>query len=191
MVWTLVSCYTPAYEKYLGDFTESLDTHGIKHLIIEGDELGSWNKNMMHKLVTIHFALSSLKTDIVWCDIDAKVINYPELFDVLMCDFAAFKLTVTPYNIEWVNAQYNFTPEILYYTGTMFFKNNDKNKQFLDKWIEIHEKYKDCNRPTQASLYWTLKEFPDLNVYDLPESYCWIKPYTVIEHYCASVVNNE
>lgn len=185
--WMIASYYTPDYEKFYIPFTESYANHGIKFIIIPVKK-EKWHKAVAGKMKYILDCFNQFPDyDFVWCDIDAVFREYPALFDEMDgYDFAAHKHIVTDAEMEWIEPMYGFKPEFLYYTGTMFFKNNERTRKFLDLWIKTHEKYKDYKRPTQASLYWTLKGMKDgdLTIYDLPSSYCYLRPDIVVEHFC-------
>jgi hypothetical protein len=156
----------------------------------------NWHENVADKPAFILKCLELFPDeDIVWVDIDAKLCQYPVLFDEIEEDFAAYQFPINDKTRGQVRQLYGFVLDFLYFTGTMFFKNNDKARELLRRWLKchfVHEKHK-C--PTQRSLYDALKyDCPKgLNIYNLPESYCYIMPKKgepdpdrVIEHYIVS-----
>jgi hypothetical protein len=159
--WMAVSFFTPdqAYRNHARELVATLDTFGIPHDVRERQPEGDWMVNVKMKA---RFILEMLAThedcDIVWIDADARVRQYPKLFDTLDADVAA---------------HYRNGKELL--AGTMFFRNGPVSRDLLAAWLEEMNNGEYDLFGDQRSLQALLKKNPGRwKVADLPA------PYTLI-----------
>lgn len=122
------------------------------------DDRGGWYKNTSYKAEFIIQMLQTTNQDVVYVDVDARLMRDPALFDSLDCEIAFHRLNCRFRGNELLG-------------GTVFFKNCEKIKEMLKVWAE------DCldnyHVWEQEKLDKCVKK-SDLNVYLLPVEYCAI-----------------
>lgn len=126
---------------------------------------GSWEANTHHKSKFIKKCLYDKTENLLYVDVDAVFKLYPTLIDTLECDIA-----YRTENFQWRK------DEAL--SGTIFLRNNDKVKKFVDRWIELNEarpaeRYKP-ETWEQKNLQTAQREFTELNYFNLPHEYVFI-----------------
>lgn len=173
----VVSMYTPddIYIEAVGNLVLSLDKFGIPHSVVRIDDRGSWEKNCQAKVDVILSELVSTDKNVVWVDADAQFTRYPDLFDSLVCDVG-----------------YYYLPETReYLSGTLFFSNTAKTKEFLTRWRDLNFTNTLWDQVNMKSVLMEMGE--GLSEYRLPVEYCkifdnkWQKcSDPVIVHYQAS-----
>jgi hypothetical protein len=181
----VIAYYTEStsYEVLSGNLKRSLQNFNLPHYIEAIDDLGSWEKNTHHKAYFIKEILNSRNQDILYVDVDAQFKSYPDLISSLDCDIA-----YRTQDFRWR------ADEAL--SGTLFLKNNDKVKKFVDRWIELNEAVPaERMKPEtweQKNMQRAQREMSDLIYYNLPPEYTFIydhmkimypKTIPVIEHY--------
>lgn len=153
--FTVVSGYTVAtpYEHEIQHLLRSLDLHSIdQRIIVAFESKGTWEKNCAHKATILLQAMQQCKTNVVWIDADAVVVQYPTLFDTITNQFAAY-----------------FDKGKILKSGTLFFKYSDPNVEMIQHWIDS------CQRdPTQWDQRVLQQVVNDLHpdTLKLPHSYC-------------------
>jgi len=160
--WLLVSFYTPEplYVQHAEGLAESCRRFKVPCEIDRVAPAGSWPKNVKMKGAFILQKLAEHPgTNIVWVDADARVRQYPALFDTLDADVAA----------HWKDGR-----QLL--AGTMYFKNSgDVGRKLLVEWIEEMKKPRYVLFGEQRSLDAILdRHLGRWRVVDLPA------PYTLI-----------
>lgn len=160
--WLLVSFYTPdpLYVQHAEGLAESCRRFKVPYEIDQVAPAGSWPKNVKMKAAFILRKLVEHPgTNIVWVDADARVRQYPALFDTLDADVAA----------HWKDGQ-----QLL--AGTMYFKNStDVGCKLLVQWMEEMRKPRYVLFGEQRSLDAILdRQLGRWRVVDLPA------PYTLI-----------
>lgn len=120
----IISMFTKdtPYEKDIDILSRSIDRYNIKYDIIGKDNTGNWIKNTYLKALTIKDAMNKYKIPVVWIDIDAKLVRYPDFFFNMNGEISYFKFD----NYE----------DIL--TGTLYFAYTDNCKRIIDDWININ-----------------------------------------------------
>ena len=181
----VIAYYTEStsYEVLAESLRQSLNQFSIPHYIEAINDLGSWEKNTHHKAYFIKSILESRNQDILYVDVDAKFKQYPELIPSLDCDIA-----YRTQDFRWR------ADEAL--SGTLFLKNNDRVKRFVDRWIQLNEATPaERMKPEtweQKNMQRAQREMTDLNYYNLPPEYTFIYDHMkmmypgvspVIEHY--------
>lgn len=179
--FVVVSFYTKenGYDKLAERLIDSLREFNIECHVDAIDDLGSWIRNAQYTHEFLRRMLDRYpEKSIVWTDADSVLRQYPELFNILDCDLAA-------YRHEWRSGRI----ELL--CGTMYFANNDSMKGFLDDCIKMDKQFPD--RRGAVNLAETLKMWIDkIRFQDLPAQYCKIfdlmrnVPDPVFEHFQAS-----
>lgn len=157
--------YEEVAQNYLIPSLEKLELPYDLQLI---DNLGSWNKNTSYKAT---FAKEMLKkhkgSNIVILDADARILEYPEIFDEIPNDYdiGAFILDRdTWYKNSYGKDRYEFL------SGTLFIRNSALGNFLVNQWeLEC----KNTNEWEQKVLFKVLKRF-DAKIYTLPMSYCYI-----------------
>jgi hypothetical protein len=123
---------------------------------------------------------------LLYVDVDAVFKAYPQIFETLDCDIA-----YRTENFRWR------ADEAL--SGTVYFRNNEKVKRMVDRWINLNESTPaERMKPEtweQKNMQRAQREFSDLVYYNLPPEYTFITDHTktmypglfpVIEHFQAS-----
>ena len=180
------SPYVEVAQKYL---LPSLAKLNIKPIVIETENYHNWNKNVAQKPLVALQLLKEHNTNIVLLDVDAKITQYPILFDTINCDIAFHTL-----NWDTWYQNNNGVKEVL--SGTLFLANNDKVKSLCQEW---HEEVVRTGAWEQKGLSTVLSRKKDISIFNLPIEYTWInslpngdKPYVkpngkiIIRHFQAS-----
>jgi len=111
----------------------------------------------------------------VYCDCDAKIHKYPELFDTIDCDIAFHTWVIRPERTDLLS-------------GTMYFNYNKTVLKFLDEWKEELAKTVQWEQKVLANV--VNKWNNNIKIYKLPGTYCkifdrmkHIKEPPIIEHF--------
>lgn len=170
----VVSYYTinSGYEMEVKRLKRSLDEFALPYDINPMPNKGNWFANVSARPQFILNMLNRYQRPVVWLDADARVIQYPYLFHLLRCDFAA----------HWRDHK-----ELL--GGTMYWNNTKPAIDLLQAWV--NELAKRSNGLTQKALQDILEQQTNCDSVNLPASYCYIdfmniKSQPVIEHLQAS-----
>jgi 5'(3')-deoxyribonucleotidase len=182
MSFVIISFYTKNTKYYEESLVleKSITKLNIPYKIYPVDSLKDWSKNCQQKSKVILQSFSEFPSqNIVYTDADSIIHSYPTLFDNIQEDIAYHYL-------PWRN-------EIL--SGTVLFKNNDKCKELVQRWIRLNDTNKEWDQRNFQSV---LDQSFDLDISTriLPVEYCYIfdnvkqkallKGEPVIEHYQAS-----
>lgn len=150
-----VSAFTTEYADEAAQLKASADRFSIKTDVKAMASAGSWVKNCGLKAHVISGVIQQAKTPIVWLDADARVAQYPALFDNLheRADFAA----------HWLR------DELL--SGTLFFNDTAPARKLVDEWTKA------C---AASPGEWDQKVLQrilttGLRIERLPAEYCWIE----------------
>ena len=170
------------YKKMIVNLEKSLIKFSIPYTFKSYEDRGTWKKNTGIKPEFILEMLDKHECDIVYLDADCVVKNYPEIFDDFSDDIGVF---FSPKNKEFSN-------KLL--TGTMIFKNNEKVKNFVKKWVDVQHSSDDYT--DQDSIDLIIFNDNTIKFLRLPFSYVKIfdkevNTESVIEHYQASRKYNE
>lgn len=158
------------YETEIKEMQASLVEHDVPHIIYGYDSLGSWRKNCNATVVIILEALlENPEYNIVWIDADAIVHEYPELFETLTCDIGAYKRLNSSAYIRGHKCKKGYHWE----TGTLFYKNDPKVRQFLQNQIRIMDEVA-AGKSKESYMANDLLESCDLVIGELPISYSLI-----------------
>jgi hypothetical protein len=167
--FVIVSAYTKRtnYENIIKSLKGDCEKHNIPFSSIGYDPTGSWVENTMlkPKLILQNWdGLSYFYKNLIWIDADARIESFPKYFielDKQQIDFSIFRM----------GAFSRVT------SGTIFFRLNDKMKEFVTIWnkecLESKERNGDqhCLRNIIAKgIYGKLKVLHK----DLPYSYCYV-----------------
>jgi hypothetical protein len=184
----VVAYFTPnnSYQRLSQNLKESLQSFKLPHLIKPVQDLGSWENNTHYKSKFIKECLETQTQDLLYVDVDAVFKAYPQIFETLDCDIA-----YRTENFRWR------ADEAL--SGTVYFRNNEKVKRMVDRWINLNEATPaERMKPEtweQKNMQRAQREFSDLVYYNLPPEYTFITDHTktmypglfpVIEHFQAS-----
>ena len=173
-----VNCYTDRYADEAAALVQSLDQFGLDHRVERIEDAGTWAANCNLKPAHIErCAKDNPDRPIVWLDADARVRQYPRLFD----DMAA--LNRWDFAAHWLNGS-----ELL--SGTLYFGPTIQARELVHRWRLACSRA--ANEWDQRTLQAVLPQFPSLRVSMLPFSYVRIFDYPgqterpVIEHLQAS-----
>ena len=181
MNYIIVGYYTrdTIYQDKARVFKESLLKFKIPYDIITIKNLGDWWKNTCYKPTFLKEMLKKhYPTPIVYVDIDAEFMRYPDLFDTFEGDIGVYVFDRSEYS----KSHHGF--EVL--SGTVFLRNNDKVANIVEKWEN------ECKENPKVWDQKSLEKVLDGQYSLLPGEYCKIfdrmKFITdpVIVHYQAS-----
>jgi hypothetical protein len=195
----IVSYYTAngIYKEMSKRLIESLDKFKFQYNIEEKFDQGSWVKNCAMKADFLYNKLkcANYGDAIVWIDVDAIVVDYPEIFFQEDFDFAIRaepgNRTKTPAGRETISLPLAWSHEPAWFnSGTIFFRKTDSVMELLFRWIELK------NQNPSHWDQWTLQQaWCDVQPKTkwLPRSYCQINKMhgsegAVILHDLASVI---
>jgi len=180
----IISCYTKDYAKMAKKLRASCKKLGLTHSIKQVPERVSWRKNTFYKPEYILEMLCKHEEPVLWVDADAVVNSEPRYF--------TDERVIHDIDMGF----YVFGKKIL--TGTLYFGNTDKAKDFLRMWLNT------CNMSTPPwhdqdvlnRMFMDGKHPPDLKFTVFPACYIRIKcmPHhqdvrPVIEHDLAHCKN--
>ena len=170
---TIVSFYTPQYYVHLADFMSSVHAFRLQMEVEKLPTRGSWRLNCGFKP---RFMLKMIERfgPCVWLDIDARVKEYPALFDELVetsIDFATYFIPnkyMRPSDVPLGEASRN--PGLA--SGTMFFNDTEAAKELLHRWIG-HDRGQHSAEQFVLGEAWHLYEKEiGLHTRGLPQAYC-------------------
>ena len=163
-----ISYYTEGiYEEVMNKYLlPSLKKWKLKYDIQCLPSLGSWSPNVALKPKFILDMLNKHNEDIVFLDADATIESFPDLFATLSAN-----INVAAHYLDW-KTWYGKGNKKELLTGTLFLQNTPAVKRLCEEWYETAKK---TNRWEQAVLADILKTKPNIKVYELPLSYCYIK----------------
>ena len=172
MNFTILSWFTKntQYEEVFNTyFRASMDELNLDYKFIVMPSQSNWTANTNLKPQVIEQALNEINGDILLVDADAKIQNYPSLFDEIPeeYDMALHYLD----RDKWYNRIYKEHDKFDTLSGTLFFRNRKICKDLIAKWKEYSLVN---NQPDQENLKLAIKDFPQLKIYSLPVEYCWI-----------------
>lgn len=175
------------YEELSQNLAKSCQSYNIPLHLKLIDSLGSWEKNTHHKAEFILECLDTLEYDnLVYVDVDAIFLSYPDLFDSLDCD-VSFRIE----NFRWRSNE----P----LSGTVFLRRSEEVKSFVRDWIKTNEQIRAERRNPftweQYNMKRALDLHPGLQFHNLPPEYVCITDHTrrlypgiipIVEHFQAS-----
>lgn len=168
-MYIITSYYTnnTPYKQVMNDYLlKSLKILGIDYHVEPIRDMGSHQKNANYKPKFILEEMNKYADkNIVFLDADAEVLQIPVLFDQLKCDIACHELNWS----TWYNKPSNIK-ELL--PGTLWVKNNDKMKQFIEEWADVSENNYKWDGHILQDL---LKQDKSIDFVNLPLEYCYIK----------------
>lgn len=160
--FAIIAYYTldSIYREEVKRLISSLNTFNLDYYIEGIPLLGDWKTCTDYKATFILRAISYLKTPVIFIDADGEVIKYPELFECLNADVAAF--------INHIN-------NLL--SGTVYFANNNKVKKLIKYWIYLNSKNDILFE--QKMLQRAIQRSSDIIFEKLPIGYCQIHNYKI------------
>lgn len=171
-----ISYYTKntIYEEATKDkLIPSLEKFNLPYHIYPVDDLGKWERNRCIRASILFDALNTFKEDIVWTDADSIINSYPTLLyeiplniDIAICNLSWEEMFGRP--------QDKGKFEII--AGTFLLRNTAKVKWFIKEWKEKTFDNADLNsvRPQRVLEEMLKQHHYDMNMYNLPRSYCYI-----------------
>ena len=130
--WKIISFFTEGtpYKNLKDPFVNASRSVGVDPHIYTMPDKGNWIINTHQKLLVIQQALKDYpQTDIVWTDIDSRVVRYPSLFD----DYSQSR----EFDACFLYAPHkNRKPTLT--NGTMWFANNEASRLFIEECIQCN-----------------------------------------------------
>jgi hypothetical protein len=177
-----VSFFTAnGYQNVVKDLKDDMIRHSLRCDIELVQGRGAWVKNTQIKPEFLKRMLDKYPGNpIVWVDADARIREYPKLFDNFKADIGIHYRSKSRRGV--------YAKELL--SGTIYLANNRKTRQLLDMWIA--ENLKCPTAWDQRTLSSVIKGWDGV-VQEIPPTYCQIfdtmkgeggEP--VIEHFQAS-----
>jgi len=164
-----ISYYTKntPYEQVIKDYLEpSLKKWNLKYDIQGIESTGNWLSNVTLKPKFILDMLNKHKEDVIFLDADATIEQLPKLFKEIPKEY-----DIAVHYLDW-KTWYGKGNKKELLSGTVLLRNNEKVKSLCKEWYNIA---KLGTRWEQTVLADILKNRPDINIYKLPLSYCYIK----------------
>jgi len=185
-MWKVIAFYTKdsPYEDVWKEYLlPSLEKFNIPYIVKATVNTHDWRKNVAEKPQIILDALEAEECDLVVLDADARIEQYPELFDELSGSGSDYHIAC--HHLDW-DTWYKHTggkKELL--SGTLWLKNCDEIKDMCWKWLAGAQ----SARWEQQALEKIIEGTHNLNVYELPLDYIYIttlpqgqKPHVIIEN---------
>ncbi len=160
MAYTVVGYYTEqtSYAEEIQNLAASLKRFNLPMDLVGIPTQGSWQANTQYKAYFIkQMLIRHYPMDILYLDADARIQQYPALFDKADFDLAVF---------YWHNK------ELI--SSTLYFANNPKTFELVERWIACC--FENLDIWDQKVLQYVIQESKDLNlnIKMLPPSYCQI-----------------
>lgn len=144
------------YEASADELRATLCEFGLPHEIVFRESRGHWYRNLNQKPEVIRDMLRKYEgSPVVWLDADARVVQYPAIFDALSVDFAC-----------------HFLEKAELLSSTMYFGPTPEAKMLVDAWCDAA-----ADEPMtmdQRLLQKIVESDKHLHRFDLPESYACI-----------------
>ena len=164
--YTKMTIYQEAINKYL---IPSLKKLKLEYKIYDIETLGDWKSNAIQKPVILQRALNDFPDrDIIWQDADSEILrepdllfNIPEEYDIAL-RYLNWKLH---YGRETDDDKYEMLD------GTVFWRNNERIKQFINELIVRSTTQGIDHQKTMAKMIETEK---NINVFPLPRTYSYL-----------------
>jgi len=174
-----------SYENLASRLKKSLAEFSLPNYIEAIPDQGSWEKNTHYKATFIQKCLRERTEDLLYVDVDAVFRSYPSLIPEIGKDH---DLAYRTEDFRWRK------DEAL--SGTIFIKNNDLMRRFVDQWIETNR-----NNPAermkpetweQKNMQRVHRSIQEIRYYNLPPEYTFIFDHSkkmfpgvspVIEHF--------
>lgn len=167
------------YEEEIKSLKASLELFKLPFEIQSIESLGSWQKNTMFKAIFIqNMQQKHPKRPLVYVDADAVIRKNPLFFNSLTCDIAIHYHS---------NKKHNYK-ELL--SGTLYLGATENAKKLVELWRYVNVEYP--QQWEQKNLSLAIMAMKDLNLVELPPSYCQVfdlmkhEGEPVIEHFQAS-----
>jgi|GEM_PF-2456773 len=169
IVVSMFTLDTP-YEAEAEALRDSLLKHDVPFIIYGYDSLGSWRANCNAGIkITLEAMREIPDHNIARIDADAVVHSFPDLFDTIDCDIAAYKRLNSAAYIHKHKCEKGYHWE----TGTLFYRNCPEVQAFLLNQIRIMDDVK-AGVSTESYLANDLFETCGLRLAELPASYSLI-----------------
>ncbi len=164
--YTKDTIYQEIINKYLIPSLKKLE---LEYKIYDIETLGDWKLNAIQKPKILQRALIDFPDrDIIWQDADSEILrepdllfNIPEEYDIAL-RYLNWKLH---YGRETDKGKYEMLD------GTVFWRNNERNKQFINELIVRSTTQGIDHQKTMAKMIETEK---NINVFPLPRTYSYL-----------------
>jgi hypothetical protein len=164
----IVSAFTKKtnYENIIKNLEKDCLFLKVPHILLGYDTTGKWVENTMLKPFLLLGVLEKIKDykNLIWIDADARLLSYPTYFGEL-----------DRTNVDLALFQMGSRTRVA--SGTIFIKNNNNMKIFLEKWWALckNDKVRSGDQKCLRDLLKT-KVCNELKIKysNMPYSYCYI-----------------
>jgi len=168
IVSAFITANTPYELLIANQLIPSLDKIGLKYRVEAIENQGSWLKNVANKPLTILHTMEEYQSyNILSLDADCEVLQFPKLLTEIPEEY-----DIALHTLDWDTWYQNnsHVKEVL--SGTVWFRNNDKMREFVREW---YRRAKSAEVWEQKVLAKLLEERKDtIKIYPLPLDYCYI-----------------
>jgi glycosyltransferase involved in cell wall biosynthesis len=159
------------YEKIKNDYLlPGLIRWNLPYHVFAKPNLGNWAINSRQRPLYIKEAMKMFPNEnIVWIDIDAKILKYPELL-FRIPETYDIGINYLKWEEHYGRPEDKNKNEIL--DGTSYYKNSPSMLLFIDEWIERSVKVDKNHRYILEQMIDEQKN--KLNIFLIPKEYCYI-----------------
>ena len=156
--------YEDVYKKYLKPSSESF---GIDVRAYKEYNYKDWARNTHQKANVILRGLAEWG-DLVWLDADSQLLKAPVLFDEIPQEFD-MGLYYLDWEKHWRGKEGESKRELV--NSVMMVRNRPNVVKLISDWSE---KTRGANVCDQTVLSTVIKNYPDIKIFKLPDTYCAI-----------------
>jgi hypothetical protein len=186
--WIILTAYTPDYEWEFERLKASAKVISLpvysRPIISSGD----WRRDCEQTPVAILHWLETTPYSILWLDSDSIVIRYPELIDKIEIDGKDDMALYPRLNSASYAAHHKDDYPWHYETGTIYYRNNQKVKDFLKNQIKLLSDYKGQRRMSEfwypSSDHLLKRPLCPVTIYPLPVEYAFPLGHRQPEEIC-------
>ncbi len=165
--YTKMTIYQEAINKYL---IPSLKKLNLKYHVYAIETLGDWKSNAIQKPIILQKALNDFPdNDIIWQDADSEILRDPSLLFNIPQEY-----DIALHYLNW-EAHYGRPSDkgrIEMLDGTVFWRNNEKNKIFIKELIELSTEKGIDHQKTMAKML--NYEGSLMKIFPLPRTYSYL-----------------
>lgn len=189
MKWLVCAYYTKddIYTKHAANLIESMKKFKIPYEVTPIDPFptNDWDKGTHYKAIFLQDMLRRYSgRSIVYVDVDAIFLQYPDLFDILCNEKPEVNIAV--HVLDHTKYRRKTTPPELL-SGTIYLRNTEETSIIIQEWMLFLGK-----NPKLWDQNALKKVLENHSFYNLPDEYCTIFDYMssvknpVIKHFQAS-----
>jgi hypothetical protein len=145
----------------------SLEKINLKYNIEVLENKGSWLRNVAQKPLSILRTMEKFPSyNIIALDADSEVVQFPKLFNEIPLEY-----DIAYFTLDWDSWYKNNTHKKEAISSTIFFRNNEKVRNFVKEWYVKAEISMEWEQKIMDDM---IKERENIKVFPLPIEYCAI-----------------